>query len=228
MKNEIIQRNMKYILLKIAAAITFLFFLIYIFSPGMNEFFLTFVSGNNISNIQLKTIENESPEMKQISQNIRNLENKINKKQPKSNYIIINTTNNTFELVGKNGIIRKGICSTGKNVQLVRDSTKKWVFHTPKGVFKVRNKITDPVWTKPDWAFVEEGLPIPSYKSPLRYEYGVLGDYALILGDGYMIHGTLYQRFLGMPVTHGCVRLGDDDLEVVYKSLPIGSKVYMY
>ena len=40
-----------------------------------------------------------------------------------------------------------------------------------------------------------------------------LGDYALALGDGYLIHGTIYKRFLGMPVTHGCVRLNDEDLE---------------
>jgi L,D-transpeptidase YbiS len=43
-----------------------------------------------------------------------------------------------------------------------------------------------------------------------------------------MIHGTIYKRFLGMNVTHGCVRLGDDDLEAVYKNLQIGSKVYIY
>ncbi|HEY9115865.1 MAG TPA: L,D-transpeptidase [Bacteroidales bacterium] len=219
---------MKILLIKIAAAITFLLLLIFLFSPGMNELFVSFFPGNTNSEIVIDSEENESAEVKQLSKKVAELQKKLNDNIPKSNYIIINTTTNTFELVGKNGIIRKGICSTGKNVELVRDSTKKWVFHTPKGVFKVRNKVTDPVWTKPDWAFVEDGLPIPSYKSPERYEYGVLGDYALVLGDGYMIHGTIYQRFLGMPVTHGCVRLGDDDLEVVYKNLAIGSKVFMY
>jgi len=43
-----------------------------------------------------------------------------------------------------------------------------------------------------------------------------------------MVHGTLYQRFLGRPVTHGCVRLGDDDLEAVYRNLEIGGKVFLY
>jgi lipoprotein-anchoring transpeptidase ErfK/SrfK len=56
----------------------------------------------------------------------------------------------------------------------------------------------------------------------------VLGEYALELGDGYLIHGTLYKRMLGMPVTHGCVRLGDEDLRVVYRNLQIGSKVFIY
>jgi len=56
----------------------------------------------------------------------------------------------------------------------------------------------------------------------------VLGDYALSLGDGYLIHGTLYQRYLGLPVTHGCVRLGDKELEIVYQALKVGSKVFIY
>lgn len=220
---------MKYLLLKIPLAITFLLMLLFLFSPGMNEFFLTFFSSNNATLISPSTSEIEAnAELATVSKNISEIEKKLNKNLPTTPYIVINTTTNTFELLDKNGIIRKGICSTGKNVQLERDSTKKWIFQTPKGVFKVRNKVTDPVWKKPDWAFVEEGLPIPSYNSPLRYEYGVLGDYALILGDGYMIHGTLYQRFLGQPVTHGCVRLNDADLEAVYKNLAIGSKVFMY
>lgn len=125
-------------------------------------------------------------------------------------------------------MVRQGRCSTGLNVSLEGEGDKKWVFKTPRGDFKIRGKITNPVWRKPDWAFVEEGLPIPSADHPSRYERNVLGDYAMALGDGYLIHGTLYQRFLGMPVTHGCIRMSDDDLKVVYDSLPIGAKVFIY
>jgi L,D-transpeptidase YbiS len=107
------------------------------------------------------------------------------------------------------------------------DATRKWVFDTPRGVFKVRNRRENPVWTKPDWAFVEEGLPIPRRRSD-RVETGVLGEYALDLEDGYMIHGTLYERLLGRPVSHGCVRLGKDDLRAVWKAAPIGTPVYIY
>jgi L,D-transpeptidase YbiS len=42
-----------------------------------------------------------------------------------------------------------------------------------------------------------------------------------------MIHGTLYQRLIGLPVTHGCIRLADDDLEAVYKTLAPNSKVFI-
>jgi L,D-transpeptidase YbiS len=71
-------------------------------------------------------------------------------------------------------------------------------------------------------------MPIPPPGDPSRFESGTLGAYKLTLGDGYMIHGTIYKRFIGQSVTHGCVRLLDEDLEAVYNTLQIGSKVYIY
>jgi L,D-transpeptidase YbiS len=146
---------------------------------------------------------------------------------PKAPFLIINTTQNEYRLFDKRAEVKRGFCSTGSYTKLYNEK-KTWVFKTPKGVRKVIGKVTNPVWIKPDWAFVEEGIPIPPKGHPSRYESGTLGDYALSLGDGYLIHGTLYQRFLGQSVTHGCVRMGDEDLEAVYKTLKIGSKVYIY
>lgn len=159
---------------------------------------------------------------------INSLQKNLDRLTTRSPYLIINTTSNTFKLFSGSKLVREGVCSTGSYTLLTDGKEKKWYFQTPKGVFRIRYKTKDPVWKKPDWAFVEEGLPIPPANHPSRIEYGTLGDYALGLGDGYMIHGTLYQRFLGMPVTHGCVRLGDDDLEVVFKTLPVGAQVYIY
>ncbi|RIH66849.1 L,D-transpeptidase [Mariniphaga sediminis] len=143
-------------------------------------------------------------------------------------FLIVNTTNNTFRLYQNRQVVRSGLCSTGSFIHLEADSLQSWLFETPKGVFTIKNKMTDPVWRKPDWAFIEEGLPPPPPGHPSRYERGVLGDYALDLGKGYLIHGTLYQRLIGQPVTHGCIRLNDQDLEHIYKTLQVGSKVYIY
>lgn len=143
-------------------------------------------------------------------------------------FLVISTSENTFNLYKNNRLTGSGLCSTGSLIHLEVDSTRSWIFETPRGVRQVRNKIVDPVWRKPDWAFIEEGLQPPSPGHSSRFERGVLGDYALDLGDGYLIHGTLYQRLLGMPVTHGCIRMNDSDLELVYKTLVIGSKVYIY
>lgn len=164
-----------------------------------------------------------------LEKSIAKLDKQLNELIPTNGYIIINSTDNEFILKKGNEIIRTGKCSTGSYLMLESEKRqKKWLFKTPKGMLTVKSKRTNPVWTKPDWAFIEEGLPIPGPNHPSRIEEGVLGDYALSLGDGYMIHGTLWQRYLGLAVTHGCVRLNDDDLEVVYNTLSKGSKVYIY
>jgi hypothetical protein len=163
-----------------------------------------------------------------VDKDIQRLSRKYNAYTSGQSYIVINTTDNRFFLYRNKKLLREGFCSSGSYTMLQTAGNKKWIFKTPKGKYQILGKTTNPVWKKPDWAFVEEGLPIPSPNDFSRYEYGVLGDYALAIGDGYMIHGTIYKRFLGMPVTHGCVRLNDEDLEVIYNTLNIGSKVYIF
>lgn len=163
-----------------------------------------------------------------LTKDIQRLSRKYNAYTSGQSYIVINTTDNRFYLYRNKKLIREGFCSSGSYTMLQTEGNKQWIFKTPKGKYWIRGKTTNPVWKKPDWAFVEEGLPIPPKDDYSRYEYGVLGDYALAIGDGYLIHGTIYKRFLGMPVTHGCVRLNDEDLEVIYNTLSIGSKVYIF
>jgi len=168
------------------------------------------------------------PTIKALTTDIVSLEKKLARLTPGGSYLVVNTSDNTFFLYKSGKLIRNGICSTGSYIKLELNDEKHWVFQTPKGVFTIRGKIVSPVWRKPDWAFIEEGLPVPSASDPSRYERGVLGDYALSLGDGYLIHGTLYKRFLGQPVTHGCIRMNDEDLEDTYNTLPVGAKVFIY
>jgi len=163
-----------------------------------------------------------------IEKEIAALDKKLMFKMPKSYYLVINSASNEFSLYKGDKMIKKDKCSTGSYILLKNGEQQQWMFKTPKGEFRIQGKTTSPVWKKPDWAFIEEGLPVPSANHHTRYEYGVCGDYALSLGHGYLIHGTLYQRFLGLPVTHGCIRLNDENLELVYRSLQVGSKVYIY
>jgi hypothetical protein len=164
-----------------------------------------------------------------LSRDIQRLARKYNSYTSGQSYVVINTTKNRFWLYRNKELVREGFCSSGSYTMLKSAAgDRKWVFKTPKGKYRIQGKTTHPVWRRPDWSFVEEGLPIPSATDPSRYEYGVLGDYAMAIGDGYLIHGTIYKRFLGMPVTHGCVRLNDEDLEAIFNTLSVGSKVYIF
>lgn len=161
-----------------------------------------------------------------VQQDLKTTQKKLSGYSPIRPYLVVNTTNNTFQLFKGNELLREGRCSTGSYVKL-QGMDQEWIFKTPKGYQTIKSKTTDPVWKKPDWAFVEDGVTIPTPNHHSRFEYGVLGDYALYMGEGYMIHGTLYKRLLGLPVTHGCIRLGDDDLEMVYKTLSVNSKIFI-
>jgi lipoprotein-anchoring transpeptidase ErfK/SrfK len=152
----------------------------------------------------------------------------VAKLQPAGEYIVIDTNANYAFLRTRDQVILQGVCSSGSGAALTDSVTgQKWIFHTPHGVFKIETKKKDPVWTKPNWAFVEEGERPPRNIEDRRDE-NVMGDYAMGFGDGYYIHGTIYERLLGVAVTHGCVRLGSDDLKRFYDRVQKGTPLYIF
>ncbi len=147
---------------------------------------------------------------------------------PRGSYIVIDQTHNRLRLMRGDETVLEAPCSAGSGMVLKEGSGGRvWVFDTPRGRFQVLSKSEKPVWRRPDWAFVEEGEPIPKNPGD-RLEYGSLGEYALYFGNGYMIHGTLYERLLGRPVSHGCIRLGKEPLREVFRQSPLGTPVYIY
>ena len=159
----------------------------------------------------------------------RTLEAALKQKSPRGTHLIIDQTLNRLRLKKDGDTLLEATCSAGSGMILQEGGGKnrRWIFDTPRGQFRVLQKVQNPVWKKPDWAFVEEGKPIP--KDPdERFEYGTLGEYALHFGNGYMIHGTLYERLLGRSVTHGCIRLGKEDLRKVWSAVPHGTPIYIY
>jgi hypothetical protein len=71
-------------------------------------------------------------------------------------------------------------------------------------------------------------LFVPPMGSKNRKIEGELGKYRLLLGDGYLLHGTPYKESIGLAATHGCVRMRDEDIEWLYDHVPVGTKVYIY
>jgi lipoprotein-anchoring transpeptidase ErfK/SrfK len=168
-------------------------------------------------------------DLAKVERNVQQLEKRLAALSPKGLYIVIDTAENRLWLKKGDQVLRTAVVSCGSGVVLEEPGGKKrsWVFDTPRGEFSVKTKITNPYWVKPDWAFIEEGEKIPKSVED-RIEAGTLGDYALGFGEGYFIHGTLYTRLLGRNVTHGCVRVGDDDLKFLYQNVPIGARIYIY
>lgn len=69
---------------------------------------------------------------------------------------------------------------------------------------------------------------VPPYGTNQRRYLGVLGTRRLVLGDGYALHGTNKPESIGQAVSHGCVRLRNEDIEKLYDMVPVGTPVYIY
>ncbi len=147
---------------------------------------------------------------------------------PHGVYAVVDTASNVLTVRSGGRVLHRAVISAGSGSVLEDPSgERRWVFDTPRGIRSVQSKLQHPVWVRPDWAFIEEGEPIPTRYQD-RLDPGAMGDYAIGMGNGYFIHGTLYARLLGRNVTHGCIRVGDQDLAAIFRALPIGSRVILF
>lgn len=141
--------------------------------------------------------------------------------------ITIDVSTNTAYLFRDGVLEAKSPAATGTEKTLIHGDDE-WVFHTPRGHLKVLRRIVDPVWRKPDWAFIEAGEPVPPPDSPTRYVKHHLGKYALDLGGGIMIHGTDEAHSIGRYASHGCIRLPNDMLQRIWDETRVGTDVYIF
>ncbi|HEY9515043.1 MAG TPA: L,D-transpeptidase [Gemmatimonadaceae bacterium] len=69
---------------------------------------------------------------------------------------------------------------------------------------------------------------IPPFGTNQRKYIGVLGTHRLNLGDGYALHGTDVPASIGKAVSHGCIRLRNEDIDYLYSTVQVGTPVYIY
>jgi L,D-transpeptidase ErfK/SrfK len=166
---------------------------------------------------------------KAMLEDVEALRRKVGQRLKDKLHIVVDTKANKLYLKKGLTLVMEADCSVGRGGSLIdRQTGRRWEFVTPRGQFEVLNKIKNPLWIKPDWAFVESKQPVPPPEDPSRKVEGELGAYLLNLGDGYLIHGTKNEELLGRAVSHGCVRVGAADLEKLYEAVPVGTMVYIY
>jgi len=162
-------------------------------------------------------------------------------------YLVIDTEAKLFQIRKGQMVVREGQCAVGKGYHEV--GSRSWNFETPAGERRITSKNINPTWYRPAWHWQEQGKEVPdefitfspnmpeserreAFKIMSHAEQelvkavpGMLGKYSLGLGDGYYIH---YGSGLGSAVSHGCVRLGSEDLEAIYRVLEVGDPVFIY
>lgn len=100
-------------------------------------------------------------------------------------------------------------------------------WETPLGETQVVSKAVDPHWYVPASVrqeHAEAGNPLPSVVPP--GPDNPLGNRVLKLDmPGYLIHGTNQPYGVGMRVSHGCVRLYPENIELLYDLVEVGNPV---
>ena len=238
--------------------------------------------------------------VEKLHSGIQETELKLDDSQDTGQTIVVSTAENRLYVRRGGQTIFQAVCSTGKGTTLTDSTGRSMVFNTPTGKFRIVRKEENPMWSPPDWHFLEEarkkgkrlvrlepgeridavtGAPVvgsesvhnwgsspgsrvlaverntvveigpdgterelppgeiievggaivmPPHGTPQRKFDKVLGKYRLNLGGGYGIHGTMYPDQLGRSVTHGCVRLGDADIEQLFAMANVGDQVLIY
>jgi L,D-transpeptidase ErfK/SrfK len=98
---------------------------------------------------------------------------------------------------------------------------------TPTGEMYIVRKAAHPTWHVPasirrDHAL--KGDPLPAVVSP--GPDNPLGDYAMYLSrPSYLIHGTNKPYGIGLRASNGCVRLYPENIESLYRDVPVKTPV---
>jgi L,D-transpeptidase ErfK/SrfK len=174
---------------------------------------------------EVQLMQDQAAQLDEENQGLRNM---LRDMDDNELYLVVDTESNRLEMRQGNTIVLTAKVGTGSRQFVKEDRGRNWYFESPMGSLTVLGRERNPVWIRPDWSYVEENMPIPPANDPERYVRDVLGKYAILLGNGYKIHGTKWKQLLGTHFTHGCVSLDDDNLEILYKSVKKGTKVYIY
>lgn len=141
-----------------------------------------------------------------IKKNSENLKDNINKN---TEYVIdVNLTNQKIYIYKDDNILKNMRCSTGR---IGYPDTE-----TPLGIFTLLIKGKDFYSNK--------------YNEGAKYYIKFFNDYLIhsvpVDKKGNIIEEE--KEKLGMPASHGCIRLSMEDAKWIYENVPIGSMVYIH
>ncbi|MBZ6065598.1 L,D-transpeptidase family protein [Aeromonas schubertii] len=103
--------------------------------------------------------------------------------------------------------------------QLGADTPENWVT-------SVQRKRANPTWTPTEnirRRYAAQGKTLPAVW-PAGPD-NPMGLFALYIGKLYAIHGTNATFGIGLRVSSGCVRLRNEDIEYLFNTVPVGTRV---
>jgi hypothetical protein len=69
---------------------------------------------------------------------------------------------------------------------------------------------------------------VPPFGTAQRRIPKTLGTHKIDLGDAYLIHGTYDEESIGEAASHGCIRMYNEDVAMLYDKVQQGMAVFIY
>lgn len=92
---------------------------------------------------------------------------------------------------------------------------------TPKGTFKIVNKLVNPEWRSPEGRIVPPNAP----DNELGTRWMGIANRKIHQVAGYGIHGTIEPETIGKAESQGCVRMHNRDVEELFDLVKRGTEV---
>jgi L,D-transpeptidase ErfK/SrfK len=146
---------------------------------------------------------------------------------PRSGIVVNVAELRLYYFPNDSGPLPEGVAPGSRKVITHPISIGRMDWSTPLGATSVTGKVVNPTWYPPQ-SIRDEHLArndiLPRVVPP--GPANPLGKHALRLGlSSYLIHGTNMPSGVGMRVTHGCIRMFPEDIEALFKTVPVGTTV---
>jgi lipoprotein-anchoring transpeptidase ErfK/SrfK len=121
-------------------------------------------------------------------------------------FLIVNKSTNELAYIDEGKIQKVHQVATGRSEDL-----------TPEGIFTIVVKAKDPYYRKKD-------IPGGSKENPLGSRW-IGFDADRTDGRIYGVHGNNNPDSIGKYITNGCIRMFEEEVQVLFDKIPIGTRI---
>jgi hypothetical protein len=139
-------------------------------------------------------------------------------------YISIDTAKRKFQFRLGKEVLREADVQIGE-AKTLTSSGKTWTFTPLKGGFNVTGKQADYESPVAEWVYALHGEPIPQERKVMK---NWLGQYVIMLPDGYVIHSTPPSGSPLQGAKPGSFMVPAEDLAAIWPRVSRETRVYIF
>ncbi|MFZ2494055.1 MAG: L,D-transpeptidase [Thermoanaerobaculia bacterium] len=128
-------------------------------------------------------------------------------------YLSVDTKAKKLRFYYGDNLLREGDVVIGEGRTIASPSGKSWTFVPLKGAFAVEDKFVKLDWRVPEWLYALNGQPLPEARPTI---VGGLGNYVILLPNGYAIHSPPAEASPLKGPKPGSIMASEADLRAIW------------